>query len=221
MSIFQPRCTHCGEPLYIGDKIRKIRDYVLYHPECYTIRRTEDLRTLGDFERNSLMDAYSLMNRVHEIFTTNDIAETDVFYSAWGDLLSCNTRLEAVYAMVKMFGEVGMIEGFKLNRSFKRLSSSIFEISERYREEYGAVNIDRIMQEMYPSSNNPSIEDLEKLCKAILDEIIEDSVTIYTSLRELHEKLSEILRKSLINRRKNIEKEIREIQQLVEVLTEQ
>lgn len=179
----------------------------------------ETLHSLGDYEKTSLTEATRKMNQFRNVISSNKMKDHELFYPAWGSLYSSYEIINTVYGLAKDYGFIRFLEAFRLGSSIKKIRSRIDGIRIRYREDYGPVKIKRYMQERFPSSIDPSIKELDEIIESILNEIVQEGYDILETLTELHGNVSELSRKAIINKRKRIENEIRDIQKMVITLS--
>ena len=57
---------------------------MLYHPDCYKIKRTETLHSLGIYEKTLLTEATRKMNQFRNVISSDKMKDYEAFNPAWG-----------------------------------------------------------------------------------------------------------------------------------------
>lgn len=100
---------------------------MLYHPDCYKIKRTETLHSLGIYEKTSLTEATRKMNQFRNVISSDKMKDYEAFNPAWGNLYSSYDIVNSVCGLAQNDGSVGFLERFQLDRTFKKIRLRIDE----------------------------------------------------------------------------------------------
>lgn len=215
MSIFQTRCIECHQIFHLGEEVIKL-GLTYYHPNCFRKNREALLETLGNTETSYLLQIKNFIDQLTEILNSGNICETDDFWNSWKILLDINNNFNYLYGIAKLHGAVGFIDKFRLDRSLKKYQTSVFSLAEMYREEIVPIKIDLTLQNSFPSTGKPTIEELENAMNESLNYLIHEGKDILLNSIELYKKSRELTRKSLQIQRENIRMQINNIPNNIE-----
>lgn len=218
MSFFGYQCFHCGKKLKKGDPVIRISKFLLYHPECYREKRREAYEDIIKLDQRSLGETRSHLDAFRDLVDSESIGESKLFYEIWGKQLMNFNNLSIVMSNAEMFGSLGFLEKIRLNRQLNQYRNTLFQIAEFYREVCGALKIKRRMKELYPSTGEPTLEQLKEEERKSLETLKGQIIELCDNLEKLYNDLKGISRKTAQKVWKEVRYQIQEIPKKIETL---
>lgn len=211
MRIFHAFCIRCDKELKKGDKVVKFGNFQMYHAECFKKDREEVLRNAGALCENHLSDAHQRIASFKKVVDSKAIAESEIFYEAWGKLSLVIDLFRCVLSDAEHFGLIGFLHKNGLRRKLSLSRDVIIGIGKSYLEDYGEIKVERTMKELYPSSNEPSLQDLREEESNALSRLKQQIEELNNSLEKMYAELKTLSYKIAQKEREEIEKQIRNI----------
>lgn len=218
MSFFEYRCFRCKGKLEKGNPVIRLSEFLLYHPECYKRNRKEAFEDIIKLDQRSLEETHSHLDAFKNLVDSDSISESEAFYEIWGKQLMNATRLSIVMSTAEMFGSMGFLEKIRLKRRLKQYRNTLFEIAAFYREVYDAFKIKRRMKELFPSTGEPTIEQLKEEERKALKELKSQIIELLDNAETLYNDAKDVSRKTAQRIRKEFKRQIREIPKQIETL---
>ena len=218
LSIFGYMCMRCGKKLKKGDEVIKISEFQLYHSVCYKRNREEAYENIGKSDQQFLREVSLNMDSFKTLVDSESISDSKSFYRIWGKQLSNIHLLSAVMADAEWFGSMGFIEKIRLKRRLNQQRNTLTEIGNFYREVYGALQIERHMKELYPSSGEPTLEKLKNEEMEALEMLRKQIFDVCNDLETLSRDVKKVSRKTALKIRERMKRQIQEIPKLIEIL---
>ena len=218
MSVFGYYCMRCGRKLRKGDSVVKFSEFQLYHPECYKKDREEAYDNLGKLDQRFLKEVGLNLNAFRTLVDSESIGDSRSFYEVWGKQLTTIHLLGAVMADAEIFGSLGFIKKIRLKRRLSQQRNTLIEIGDFYREVYGALQIERRMKELYPSSSEPTTEQLKEEESRVLEMLKKQIMELCDNLESLFKDVKKVSRKTAQKTREEMKRQIQEIPKHIETL---
>jgi len=201
----------CRRKLKKGDSIVKFSEFQLYHPECYKKDREEAYENIGKLDQRFLREVRLNLGAFKTLVDSESISNSKSFYEIWGKQLTNINLLSVVMADAEIFGGLGFIKKIRLKRRLNQQRNSLIEIGDFYREVYGSLQIERRMKELYPSSSEPTIEQLKERETESLEMLKEHINELCDNLEALSTDIKEVSRKTAQKTREEMRRQIKEM----------
>jgi hypothetical protein len=183
----------CHKKLVKDDLIIDLGLYNKFHVDCYKSDRDRVLNSVGVFDKNYLNTIHDILEKLPIQSNYKYLENNDHFFEVWGELLSIRDCLGIPLLNYKLSNTINFFENIKFERTMSSLISRIFNLPESHRFLILPINIAMTEQNLYHTTNKPSINELlknkEKNMEVIisdLKEIINDITDIYNSLDKLY-----------------------------------
>ena len=218
MSLLGYYCIICGKKLKKGDSVIKLSDFQVYHPDCYKKDREEAYENIGKLDQQFLGEVRSHLDAFKTLVESESISDSKSFYGIWGKQLFSIDLLGAVIAEAEMFGSLGFLKKIQLKRQLSKQRNTLIEIGTLYREDYGAIQIERHMKELFPSTGEPTLEQLKDEEKKALAILKEQNVELCNALETLYSDIKEVSKETAYKTREEMKRQIQQIPKRVESL---
>jgi len=155
-------CIFCGKKLKKSDSVIRLGELQICHPDCYKEKLEKNYEEVGLFEQRSLREARSYLNAFKALINSESVSSSKSFYEAWGNQLFSFDLLNSVILFAEISGSLGFLQKIRPKRILEKYRKTLMDIGTSYREDYGNMQIARKMKEMYPSSGEPTLEQLKE-----------------------------------------------------------
>lgn len=218
MHNFLNLCIFCGKKLRKGDSIIKVSKFQLCHANCYRENRENTYDGIGNLEQGFLSKPRSNLNAFKDLVNSESTSDSKSFYGIWSNQLSNIIHFDFIIGIAELSGSLGFLQKIRLKRMLEKYRKTLNEVGTSYLEDYGNIKIKRQMRELYPSSGEPTIEQLKEGEKEAL-EIIKSQITeLCSSIEAFYGDLRKLSDKTVQKEKEKIRHQIREIPKLVKIL---
>jgi len=185
--------------------------FILYHPECYKKNREEAFEYIGKSDEQNLKEFKSNVGSFRSLLDSESISDSHSFFRTWGKQLSNVHLLSAVIGNAELFGSLGFFERMRLKRRLNQQRNAVIDVGNFYTEVYGTSQTERHMKELYPSSGEPTLEQLKNRESQALELLKEQISEVSNDLEALFNDAKKISRKTALKIKEEMKRQIREI----------